>query len=131
MKTWIHNNYPTTQLRQKQRSITVNVHKLVCLAFHGYPKINQEVRHLDGVPVNIKPSNLRWGTRKENTEDTIRLGSQRGMKNNRAKLNDNKVQLILHKLKSGISNVDIAMEFNIDPSVISHIKRRKIWRHIK
>ena len=102
MKTWIHDHYPTIQLRRKKRSITISVHRLVCLAFHGYPKTNQEVRHLDGQSINILPSNLQWGTRRENAGDTIRLGSQRGTKNSRAKLNNAKVQSILHKLKSGI-----------------------------
>ena len=58
----------------KRRIIHVNrlkknfkVHRLVCEAFHGPPPFPEAVvMHLDEDPSNNRPSNLRWGTRKEN-----------------------------------------------------------------
>lgn len=46
---------------------TTDVHKLVCEAFHGpKPSENAVCMHLDETRTNNTPSNLRWGTQKEN-----------------------------------------------------------------
>jgi hypothetical protein len=46
---------------------TFKVHALVCEAFHGVkPFPSAIVLHLDEDPSNNAPTNLRWGTRKEN-----------------------------------------------------------------
>jgi hypothetical protein len=46
---------------------TFKVHRLVCEAFWGpAPSPSSIVLHLDEDPSNNVPSNLRWGTRKEN-----------------------------------------------------------------
>lgn len=55
----------------------VYVHRLVCLAFNGVKPTGADcVRHLDGNELNNVPSNLRWGTRKENAQDTTLHGRQ-------------------------------------------------------
>lgn len=43
----------------------VRVHVAVQLAWAGEP----EVRHLNGDPLDCRPSNLRWGSRVENEQD--------------------------------------------------------------
>lgn len=64
-------------VRFLDRKISVKVHKLVCLAFHGVKPAGAEcVRHLDGNRTNNTPGNLRWGTNKENAQDTILHGKQ-------------------------------------------------------
>jgi HNH endonuclease len=43
------------------------IHRLVCEAFHGCaPFANAVVLHIDEDATNNTPSNLRWGTQKEN-----------------------------------------------------------------
>lgn len=55
------------------RFADVFVHKLVCLAWHGPPPSEDAmVLHYDDNPENNVPSNLRWGTRKQNAEDRLR-----------------------------------------------------------
>jgi hypothetical protein len=45
----------------------VKVHRLVCEAFHGPPELDKNVViHLDENALNNVPSNLKWGTQKEN-----------------------------------------------------------------
>jgi len=45
----------------------MKVHRLVCEAFHGPPPFDRAVViHLDENALNNDPSNLRWGTQKEN-----------------------------------------------------------------
>jgi hypothetical protein len=44
----------------------LKVHQLVCEAWHGPRPDGMEVLHQDEDGLNNRPSNLRWGTRKEN-----------------------------------------------------------------
>ena len=48
------------------RGKTHRVAKLVCEAFHGQSPPNSDSMHLDENSRNNKPTNLAWGTRKEN-----------------------------------------------------------------
>src|SRR5690606_11217835 len=51
------------------------VHRLVMEAFVGPLPEGMEVRHLDDDPDNNALSNLVYGTRSENLEDRVRLGT--------------------------------------------------------
>lgn len=48
------------------RGKTYKVARLVCEAFHGPPFPKAVCMHLDECSRNNKPSNLQWGTQKEN-----------------------------------------------------------------
>lgn len=53
------------------------VHRLVAGAFvEGSGPV---VRHLDGDPTNNIPSNLAWGTQRENILDAVRMGTHSGV----------------------------------------------------
>lgn len=42
----------------------VAIHRLICTAFHGLPKGNEDrVYHKDGNKLNNKPNNLKWASR--------------------------------------------------------------------
>ena len=45
---------------------TCKVHRLVCEAFNGSPQPDQVCMHLDENARNNRPTNLQWGTQKEN-----------------------------------------------------------------
>lgn len=61
--------------RVSYRNGTASVHRLVCEAFNGpAPFPNAMVLHRDDVKLNNTPTNLRWGTMKENAEDARRNG---------------------------------------------------------
>lgn len=48
------------------------VHRLVAIAFHGVPPIaNAVAMHIDDNPANPRPGNLRWGTRSDNSRDSV------------------------------------------------------------
>lgn len=55
-----------------QKSRTVD--QLVLEAFIGPKPFGCGVRHLDGNPANNSPSNLAWGTQRENVLDTVKHG---------------------------------------------------------
>jgi hypothetical protein len=62
------------------RSSNQQVHRLVLLAFVGPCPRGREGCHVDGNPTNNVPSNLYWGTRKDNCIDTLRHGRNRNAK---------------------------------------------------
>ncbi|MCP4994032.1 MAG: HNH endonuclease, partial [Gammaproteobacteria bacterium] len=69
--------YKIVGLRLAGKKITFKVHYLVCVTFNGVRPTGAEcVRHLDGNKLNNRNSNLRWGTSKENAQDTILHGRQ-------------------------------------------------------
>lgn len=51
------------------------VHRLVAKAFIGPEPAGQEVRHLNGNPSDNRAVNLAYGTRSQNTLDTVRHGT--------------------------------------------------------
>jgi len=68
---------------------------------------------------NYEPNNCKWSTAKEQNRN-----------NRQVKLNENKVKKIKKLLLNNIKQKDIAIKFRIDQSIISDIKRNKIWRNI-
>lgn len=54
---------------------TLQVHRLVLLAFVGEPSPGQIACHNDGDPSNNHVENLRWGTPSSNAWDSIRHGT--------------------------------------------------------
>lgn len=62
--------YRSITLCHENKKVTKNVHRLICLAFHGFPEVEtMQVRHLDGNPDNNQPTNLAWGTQIDNWQD--------------------------------------------------------------
>lgn len=54
----------------------IGAHVLVCLAWHGEPPVGKTYAlHRDGDPANFHPSNLYWGSAKDNSEDARRHGT--------------------------------------------------------
>lgn len=68
------NAHPKDDEGKKQR---IGAHRLVCLAFHGYPPDDgkkYEVNHKDGNKHNNVPSNLEWMTRGDNIHHAYESG---------------------------------------------------------
>lgn len=86
------------------RRITKNVHKLVCMAFHGLPpKPSLQVRHLDGNNFNNAPENLKWGTQLENCQDRMAHGRYyKGEKHHASKFTDKEREHIYFAVSRGL-----------------------------
>lgn len=54
---------------------TVGIHRLVLIAWVGPPPDGYEGCHKDGNPTNNSVSNLYWGTRADNVNDTLKHGT--------------------------------------------------------
>lgn len=64
--------YAVVQIYRNNRCVKQFVHQLVARAFiEGSGPL---LRHLDGDPQNNAPSNLAWGTQRENAHDTVQHG---------------------------------------------------------
>jgi hypothetical protein len=104
------------------------VHRLVALAFIGPCPDGLEVAHNDGDKNNNAPSNLRYATAASNQHDQVIHGkTTQGEKSHFAKLTETKVLAIRedHRFQR-----IIAMDYGVAQTLISQIKRRKVWSHI-
>lgn len=72
--------------RDGKRRISRRIHQIVCEAFNGPPPADDSVvRHLNDNRVDNRAENLAWGTRSENTLDSIRNGLHAEAKKTRCK----------------------------------------------
>lgn len=137
--------YPCVLVRIAQgKRRLLRVHRAVCESIHGpKPSPVHLVRHLDGDKRNNHSSNLCWGTHAENEADSIRLGEKaiglrngahtkpqarrRGSQNGNSKLTADKVRAILVDQRS---QSVVALEHGICQSLVSQIKRGRVWCHV-
>jgi len=66
--------YGQVNLSKEGRIEVLRVHRLVALAFFGYPPLGAEVCHNDGNFLDNSAGNLRWGTHSDNMVDIVRHG---------------------------------------------------------
>lgn len=106
------------------------VHTLVAYTFLGERPNGLDINHIDGNKKNNSVSNLEYITRSENCKQACgkqMLRSFKREKHNRAKLKESDIPIINELIKNGIKNKDIANTYNVDASLISHIKRGAKW----
>ena len=127
--------YPCVELCKNGLRRTHNIHDLMLTSFFGPRPPDMICRHLDGDPTNNEIDNLIWGTQSANLIDSMQHGTRfqpdnRGQRQWKAKLTDTDVIAIKKLLISGISQRQIAQQFNVHPTTISCIAVGKTWRHI-
>jgi hypothetical protein len=78
------------------------------------------------------PEHLFAGTPKENSEDASRkLRMEHGEDRWNAKLTEDDIRTIRSTFASGgISKAELARRFSVDPSWITRIVERRVWRHV-
>ena len=71
-----NDGYTSVSLRGKDGKLhSTCVHRIVALSFLGAPQTGFEVRHRDGNRQNPRLSNLHYGTRRQNTLDSVAHGT--------------------------------------------------------
>lgn len=81
----------------------------------------------------VNPRHLRPGTQKENCAEMVQKGRcvrPRGEAHNQAKLTEVDVKEIRTRRAQGDSRKQLAKDYNVDPTLIWLIVRRKIWKHV-
>ncbi len=125
--------YRTVQLAvgggrtRKQRA-----HVLIARAYLGpKPSPRHEVRHLNGINIDNVPTNLAWGTAKQNSADREAHGrTARGERNGGGgKLRAEDVDAIRSALAGGSTQRMLADSFGVSPALISHIATGRLWRN--
>ena len=120
--------YPSVGLHRDGVQITVFVHRLVCVAFHGADPGGMDVAHCDGNPRNNRADNLRWATRRQNMGDTIVHGTRAwGERHGSAKLTLQQVLQI--RASHNVSQQELAERFGVYQSCISNIRAGRRWAH--
>lgn len=110
----------------------INAGRLVLLAFVGPPPPGCECCHTNGNYRDNRLANVRWGTSKENTADSIRHGTHpRGERDGNSKLTADDVREIRRLYAAGgIGYCRLAARFGIARSNVAFIVRRQTWAHI-
>lgn len=104
------------------KSRPIGVHQLVADAFHGPCPDGLVVRHLNGVPSDNSPGNLKYGTDAENADDRKRHGTYLGGSNHHnAKLTGGQAVAIRTKRRAGVRVKDLAAEFGVSVPTIESI----------
>jgi hypothetical protein len=107
------------------------VHRLVLTAFEGPPN-GRVCRHLDGTRTNNNLSNLKWGTYKDNHDDSKQHGTaskpparpQVGELNNSAKLTREQVARIRERKEAAKA---LAAELGITQWTVFDIRKGRSW----
>ena len=112
------------------------IHHLVLETYVSECPIGYECRHLNGDAKDNRLSNLKWGTRSENSKDAIKHGTHPGFKtkgenHSHAKLIGQDVRMIIYMQKTGLfTQREIAGIYYISEACVSNIIHKKAWKHI-
>ena len=127
LKPWMSTTgYKMVGIRLNGQKIKKSVHSLVCLTFIGDRPPNADIRHLDGNPLNNNLSNLCYGTRVENIQDTIKHGRM----DNFNKLDKQKVLEICKLGFSDIKSYEVAKQYGVSRGTIVDIWNGRVCRNI-
>lgn len=109
----------------------VKIARLVANAFLQ-PSRSKYVLHIDGSRKNDVPSNLKWGTAKDNAADSINHGTfQRGERHWRSELTDATVREIRQlRMVTGLSFRKLGRRFGVSDTTIRRVVSGKHWKHV-
>lgn len=103
-------------------------HRCAWAATYGHAPKDKFVCHTCDVRACCNPSHLFLATHTENMLDMRMKGrGKRGSVCPQAKLNEEKVALIL---ASNAPRGQLAIEFDVSPATITHIRQRLTWKHV-
>jgi hypothetical protein len=60
------NGYLAVSLYRNNKGKTIEIHRLVCMAFTKSEPQKMDVNHINGIRLDNRPNNLEWMTRKQN-----------------------------------------------------------------
>lgn len=120
--------YYSVMLTAKGNRVRMPVHRAVLMAFSGFPQDCQITRHLNGNPADNRVDNLAWGSHLENMADRKDHGRYAaGESHVMAKLTNEQA---LEIYKSDERGIDLAKRFGIHQTIVSDIRRGRIWTDV-
>lgn len=103
-------------LRDSNKHKRIQASRLVALAWVPNPESKPHVCHKDNNPCNNIPTNLYWGTQKENIQQCIR--------DNR--LGHDRVRELIRDKAKGYSNKELGEKYKLSKASISHYLNRSL-----
>lgn len=125
--TFQPDRYALIEFRRGGKVVARSVHVLVADAFHGPRPYGQQVRHLDGDRANNSPSNLAYGTARDNARDRLAHGNNpHGERNGMTKLPEAGVRVIRAAYDAGVATqYELADLFGISQAQVNNIVLNK------
>lgn len=111
-------------------------HRVAYRLIHGDILPGRVIMHTCDNPSCVNPAHLRMGTAMDNVQDKIAkgrdtVGDHKGVRNAKAKLNDDKVRLIRKRLTEGETCAQLAREYGVTKESIWSIKVGETWKHVR
>lgn len=101
------------------------IHKLVMISFVGPRPHGMEIRHLNSVPTDNRLENLRYGTKSENMQDAVNLGTLVFSRSNLSREDVIGIASAEGSLRS------IAKKFNTNEGTVLAIKKGKSFKNFR
>lgn len=127
-----NDGYKILNLSKNGISKEFYIHYLVANTFIGERPKDHHICHGDGNRQNNNLSNLRYGTRSDNTNDSIKHGTcyfKKGEDNPYSKLKKEEVKNILEN-KGIKTQKELSKQFGVCRQSISSIQTFKNWKHL-
>lgn len=117
------------------RKTRIQSHRVAWIISFGEIPIGLKVCHKCDNPKCVNPNHLFLGTQEDNMKDCKKKGRTGqnltcGTTRYNAKVNDQKVKIIRAMFDNGYTNKGLSKMFEIAPSTICDIVKRRTWRHI-
>ena len=114
--------------RLPDRSITA--HRFIYAYFKGPVPNGMCVCHTCDNPACCNPSHLFLGTRRDNMRDMVKKGRNActvGVRNPRARLNEEAIKVIRHPSLAHKTHVQLAAAYGVTPGMIGHVRAGRNW----
>lgn len=129
-----NDGYASFTAGKKNFRKSIRTHTIVGKLFVENPNNYPELDHLDGNRMNPSADNLEWVTHEENIKRAYEKGSYDGrivgIKNPKAKLNENIVKDIRNDFDLGMSQKKISVKYNVPWSTVHNIITYQTWKHV-
>lgn len=120
--------YHMVHIGVNNKKTSIQVGRMVLLAFAGFPVDGQECCHNNGVPSDNRIENLRWDSHLENNRDRIKHGTYAsGSSHPMSVLSESDVVAICGSSERGC---DLAKKYGVHETIISDIRKRRTWRAV-